>query len=79
MFKTILATASAALLSVSFGSPAFADFHHNGLSSNGSINGLSSNGAINGLSSNGVFETGYVPQRAPSFVIDGIDLPIQAR
>ena len=88
MFKTILATASAALLAVSFGASAHAGWSNgvslNGLSANGSINGLSSNGlsangAINGLSANGVFETGGVPQRAPSFVIDGIELPIQAR
>lgn len=55
MFKAIFATATAALVAVSFGSSAYA-----GLISNGTRNnGLSLNGWQNGMSINGIRENGW--------------------
>ena len=90
MFKTIVATASFALLAVSMSSSA----HAGGMKGTGGINGTSLNGlGINGmglnaitanaitsnaLGTNGVNSNGTAPA-ASSFTIDGVELPAQAR
>lgn len=83
MFKAIFATATAALVAVSFGSSAYA-----GLISNGThANGLSLNGWQNGMSLNGIKENGWnngmdlngTAPAATSFEIDGIELPAHVR
>lgn len=86
MLKTILATAAAALITVTFGASAYAGGPTNGsVGSNGtSLNGLSINGmGINGitanaLGSNALHVNGMAPASS-SFAIDGIELPAQLR
>ena len=100
MFKTVVATAAAALVAVTFGTSAYAGGYSgsmgaNGISLNGmSINGINGNGmslnAItgNGMSLNAITANGIDPNGvqlkgttapAPSFAIDGVELPAQAR
>lgn len=90
MFKTVLATAAAALVAVTFGTSAYAggpgngSTGTNGISLNGmSINGMGINGWANGINGNGITanalgSNGTVPA-ASTFVIDGVELPAQAR
>jgi hypothetical protein len=88
MFKTILMTAAAAVVATAAAAPAHAfEFLNgggpNGLVPNGWTNGLHPNGWSNGNSANGHSTQGHSTQGtstgAASFVIDGIELPTQAR
>lgn len=89
MFKTILATASAALIAFTIAQPASAGWG-NGVSLNGGgengtlLNGGGNNGTfLNGGGSNGTFLNGgcflgTVPTTS-AFAIDGIELPAAMR
>ncbi len=94
MFKTIVATATAALVAVTFGASAQAggfsgSMGANGTSMNGlALNGMSINGmSINGVKSNALHVNGWqngidlngTAPAASSFAIDGIELPAQVR
>lgn len=94
MFKTILATAAATLVAVTFGASAHAGGPGGMVGSNGtSLNGISVNGmGLNGIKTNalhmnalttngwqnGIELNGTAPA-ASAFAIDGIELPAQVR
>jgi opacity protein-like surface antigen len=88
MFKTILATATAALIASAAAAPAHADTPYwgklpNGVSANGinlqgvEMNGKKTNGTVwNGKLLNGKKTNGIAPA-ASSFVLEAIELPPQ--
>ena len=94
MLKTVLTTAAAALVAITFGASA----HAGGFSGSTGANGTSMNGmSLNGMSLNGVknnalhmnalhmngwqngIELNGTAPAASSFAIDGIELPAQVR
>ena len=91
MFKTVVTTAAAALVALTFGASAHAGGPTNGtIGANGiSLNGLSINGmGLNGITANAVTSNALGSNAlnlngtvlaASSFAIDGIELPAQAR
>ena len=80
MFKTVFATAAAALVAITFGASAHAGGFSGSTGANGtSMNGMSLNAITsNALGSNALHMNGTVPA-ASSFAIDGIELPAQVR
>lgn len=94
MFKSVLATAAATLVAITFGASAYAGgpggmVGSNGISLNGmSLNGMGLNGVKpNGMSLNGITANGWAngielngtAPAASSFAIDGIELPALVR
>ncbi|MCC8430300.1 hypothetical protein LJ725_15095 [Reyranella aquatilis] len=77
MFKTILATATAALIATAIGAPAQAASCLKCLPNGVEMNGLGWNGlGWNGLGWNGLGWNGIAPA-ASSFVLEAIELPPQ--